>query len=487
MGSDEPSGALVDGGAEQLIEFFGANPDVRAYAMKSFDSRRPPLAAAAIALADDPEARQRIVDRIGHLPLLLRRQIVEELSASTDEEFAQSILQSYDVEADGELKTSAAVAYFSRMELGSASASAAAEGLGHDLRLVGPDYDERREAAFAALATLDRLDVMVPLTEHYGDVRLLAISLGHHGHPNMLLLKLIGQKWQSIRDAFGDSVPSRLAGHLSTPFWQSVALVAREFVDVRNAVLEAVDADPKLARAPEVLLLRASVEPRSPSLRDARIKALDESGRQQWEFDSVEEAADILGEHFGGDSETLSLLKALDPSLRNQGVILALCAGWPESAELAGVFEAFTKRDRHLALNYPTMFALKYTCTPTGDLTKALGGDLRRGTKFVLPNLVKPLRRRIVRDRSAQATFEDVIKDSASPTAKATTARLLAIATGLNEQLRAWSELEVRRQLIELPAPELAFDLVSNAVRALADSLLDALSGPSANPLVLTR
>ncbi|PYR25528.1 MAG: hypothetical protein DMF98_11960 [Acidobacteria bacterium] len=163
----------------------------------------------------------------------------------------------------------------------------------------------------------------------------------------------------------------------------------------------------------------------------------------------MEEAADILGEHFGGDSETLSLLKALDPSLRNQGVILALCAGWPESAELAGVFEAFTKRDRHLALNYPTMFALKYTCTPTGDLTKALGGDLRRGTKFVLPNLVKPLRRRIVRDRSAQATFEDVIKDSASPTAKATTARLLAIATGLNEQLRAWSELEVRPD--ELP------------------------------------
>ena len=37
-----------------------------------------------------------------------------------------------------------------------------------------------------------------------------------------------------------------------------------------------------------------------------------------------------------------SLLKGLDPSLRNQGVILALCAGWPESAELAGVFEAFT-------------------------------------------------------------------------------------------------------------------------------------------------
>ena len=165
---------------------------------------------------------------------------------------------------------------------------------------------------------------MVPLTEHYGDVRPLAISLGHHGHPNMPLLRLIGQKWQSIRDAFGDSVPSRLAGHLSAPFWQSMALVAREFADVRNAVLEAVNGDPKLARAPEVLLLRASVEPRSPIVRDACIKALDESGRQQWEFDSVDEAADILGEHFGGDSETLSLLKGLDPSLRNQGVILAL-------------------------------------------------------------------------------------------------------------------------------------------------------------------
>ena len=92
MDSDEPSGALVDGGAEQLIEFFGANPAVRAYAMKSLDWRRPPLAQAAVALADDPEARQRIVDLIQHLPLLLRRQIVEELSSSIDEEFAQSIL-----------------------------------------------------------------------------------------------------------------------------------------------------------------------------------------------------------------------------------------------------------------------------------------------------------------------------------------------------------------------------------------------------------
>ena len=100
---------------------------------------------------------------------------------------------------------------------------------------------------------------------------------------------------------------------------------------------------------------------------------MQESGRQQREFDSVDEAANIFGEQFGGDSETLSLLKELDPSLRNQGVILALCAGWPESAELAGVFETFTRRDRYLALNYPAMFALKYTCTPAGDLVKALG------------------------------------------------------------------------------------------------------------------
>jgi hypothetical protein len=115
---------------------------------------------------------------------------------------------------------------------------------------------------------------------------------------------------------------------------------------------------------------------------------------------------------------------------------------------------------------------------------KALGDDLRRGTKFVLPNLVKPLRRRLARDRGAQVALESVIKDGASPTAKATTARLLAIATGLNEQLRAWSEGEVRRQLTELPAPELAFDVVSNSVRAVADSLLDALAGLSGATLV---
>lgn len=484
LGSDEPSGALVDGGADQLIEFFGCDPAVRAYAMKSLDWRRPPLASAAVALADIPEARERIVDLIGHLPLLLRRQIIEELSTSTDEEFAQQVLELYDVETDGELKTSAAIAYFSRIDRTSALASTVSERLGQHLSVVGPGYDERRQAAFAALATLERLDVMVPLTEHFGEVQPLAISLGHHGHPNLPLLRLIAQNWKSIKEAFGESVPSRLAGHLSAPFWQSMALVAREFADVRDALLEAASSDAKLARTPEVLLLRASVQPRSPSLRDACINALDESGREQWEFDSVDEAAGILGDQFAGDSETLSLLKELDPSVRTQGVILALCAGWPESAELAGVFEAFTRRDRHLALNYRTMFALKYTCTPAEDLVKALRDDLRRGRKFVLPILVKPLRRRIVRDRNAQAAFEGVINDGASPTAKATTARLLAIATGLNEQLRAWSEVEVRRQLRELPAPELAFDLVSNSVRAVADSLLDALAGLSGVTLV---
>ncbi len=484
LGSDEPSGALVDGGADQLIEFFGNDSAVRAYAVKSLDWRQPPLAAAAVALADIPEARLSIVDRIGHLPTLLRRQIVEGLSTSTDEEFAQSVLHSYDVEANGELKTSAAVAYFSRIDPGTVLASTAAERLGRNLRVVGPDYDERRQAAFAALTTIKRLDVMVPLTEHIGEVRPLAISLGHHHQPNLPLLRVIAQNWQSIKDAFGDSASSRLAGHLSAPFWQSMALVARESIDVRDALLEAVNGDSKLARTPEVLLLRANIQPRSLALRDACINALDESGRQQWEFDSVDEAADILGEQFGADSETLSLLKKLDPSFRNQGVILSLCAGWPESPELASVFEAFTGGDRHLALNYPTMFALKYTCTPAGDLVKTLDDDLRRGTQFILPLMVKPIRRRLARDRDAQEAFESVINDDASPTAKATTIRLLAIAAGLNDQLRAWSELEVRRQLAQVPAPELAFDLISNSVRALADSLLDALSGPSAGRLM---
>ena len=84
-----------------------------------------------------------------------------------------------------------------------------------------------------------------------------------------------------------------------------------------------------------------------------------------------------------------------------------------------------------------------------------------------------PLR---LRDPAARSTFEAVLKDGASATAKATTARLLASATGLNDQLRAWCEAEVRRQVTLPTGPEHGFDLVANQVRCVADSLLDAIT-----------
>ena len=379
LGDREPSGAWSEGGAAELIEYFGTNPEVRGLALKSLTWRRPPVGQAAIALANVPEARARIIDITSPLPTVLRRQIVEELSTTGDEEFALSVLRQYDVETDDDVKTRAAIGYFRKLIPQSDEATAALERVTRDIRVSGPDFEERRRAAFVGLLLLHQLEAMATWTEDYREKKPLAISLGHHFRLDTTLIRLIARHWAEVKAAFGDAAPSRLAGHLSAPFWESMALSALEFRDLRVDLLEEANRDPSLARSAPVLRLFASLEPRSESLKDICVRAMVEGSLSpHHDYESVEEAGWILADHFGGDEDTLSLLKEQDPSLGNQGVIIALCAGWPSTQELANLYESYSQQTWHIQATASTLSALRYACTPADKLEKAISEDLQR-------------------------------------------------------------------------------------------------------------
>ena len=80
--------------------------------------------------------------------------------------FVEEVLRDYDSEVNDETKTLASIAYH-RVKLGD-DTSNDEQVLARNLRCYGPDYEERRRAAFAGLVVLHRLEVMLTDGEQFG-------------------------------------------------------------------------------------------------------------------------------------------------------------------------------------------------------------------------------------------------------------------------------------------------------------------------------
>lgn len=172
--------------------------------------------------------------------------------------------------------------------------------------------DERRQAAFCGLVILDRLDIMVQAKEQNVNNKPCTISLFDHWaiSPNIPLLRHILQTWDTIKTAFGDEFWCRFFKDRPNllRFWNELCLFADDYPSPRQEALRFLEERSERTAPPNILRFLGRTAPKSQLLLEYCLKALSlRDDKRDYSREKVV-AAELLGTHFGGDSEVLMQL-----------------------------------------------------------------------------------------------------------------------------------------------------------------------------------
>jgi hypothetical protein len=476
---------FYDGVVGRLIISYSADSRVRALAKEELLAREGNHVAVAQAYGDDEEIRQRIIDIARPLPTHLRGVIAVYLTErGSPEPFVLSLLSRYDHERDAQVKVQASIGYHKRLRESGQTPQAALDVLSRGIVCYGPDYEERRQAAFCGLVELNRLDLMRNAQEWIGNDHMWSILITGRFSPNAPFLKHILQHGEAINASLGDEFWPRLSRITVNQLdvWDALCVFADDYPVARDAAPHFLDTLTTKPTHPNILRFLGRVRPKSRLLLECCLSTLHrESDRFSRYHDEDMVAAELLGEHFGGDQEVLlQLTSGWTVDFPRRGVILALCEGWPESHLLDEIIEAW--QDQRLELSYVAFFQLLSRKAQPEFIFHRLCEELskRIPNKWVFGDITRPLLRRLRTDDQFAALLVERLQQDPTPSEKATFLRFISVVRGLSTVLREWCIEEVDRQLSETQSPEVGIDAISGEFRPVIHSLLDALSQPSA-------
>jgi hypothetical protein len=468
-----------------MIAYFPDVREVRELALDRLASRNPPISAVAVAFAGDPQVRAQVGELVQTPPPALRARIVSKIASQpSEDEFALSILKDYDVEEDDELKTVASIAYHRSLRR-NGRAETALEQLINGVSCYGPDYEERRRAAFAGLLALERVELTRDRREQGEKAEPLSIDLGRWNEPNLPLVRLVAEKWSYLKSVFGESLPDRIS-RWHHDCWSPLCRVAADYPDLQSEILSILEADPKLAANPHALAFVARARPASQLLIDRCLAAIPAPDTNFPRASFV--AAEILAGTFAGDEYVYSKLLEKLPIVRSgpglhvrPELAIALCIGWPRSEVIDDLYRQAVQ-DPSSTGNYAAFFEITMSRCVAGDLPSRLSRNLAAvavvTNRYVSRGLVRALVRRLTQDSEAAKGLLSALTESTQPSDKASFARSLATANGLSPELRDYCLKEIGNQM-GLDSPEIGFDLISGELRGVYLSLLDSLGGPA--------
>jgi hypothetical protein len=423
--------------------------------------------------------RKRIIEIACPLPVRLRGVIATHLGGGdVDETFALSLLKLYDHEQDKEVKIQASISYHKRLKASGQDAKPAVETLSKSIVCRGGDYKERRQAAFCGMVILERLDVMINAREGNGSDRLCGIDIPGGFSTNIPLMRHILQNWDHVKAALGSEFWNRLSWNRSDPLslWDALCIFADEFPSTCDEAIRFLGDRTERTATPNILRFLGRVRPKSQILLEYCLEALcigdDQHGRSR---EGVAVAAELLGTHFGGDSDVLGHIVSGSPEGHiDEKVIIALCEGWPESEELERIFEIVHKQ--RVPMSYATYFQLICRKSSSVVLFDYLMSSFEPHRRWGSRGISRPILRRLERDNSFCRMLFKRLQNNPSPSEKATIPRLIGVARGVSSELRTWCTEEVNHQLSGKKSPEIGFDLITGELRPVAHSLQEVLN-----------
>jgi energy-coupling factor transporter ATP-binding protein EcfA2 len=470
----DPDTFSLDSFLGTLILTFPTNDKVKALARQSLKSSYPPLGAMVEAYASDEQFRVELGEAITPLPVHLRYQIVSDLPLFSDRGFAIEVLQDWDAERNGEVKTQASIQFHTLLLPSVEQAAAALEKLDRMLPCYGPDHEDRRQAAASGLIVLKQLHRIVGRIE----------VIGHEGQPvnipvtdgmrqNRVFLNLLGAQWPYVKHALNGDLSILTSRIGPGELWERLAIVTADHPLLMKEIVEQSETDPGLRRSSQFLMLLGRLEPGSENLARACLDVIGAHHDNNWHgwYEATEAAASILAEQFRGDPAIESRLQSLgEPDRVRLGVIMALSLGWRQNQILTHI------DFRQNAEVGSAELYTKYACIPSEALAAALEQDLvwAQHNGFQAESIVRPLVARLKDDPQATSAISGKLSASTNPSVKASFCKLLAVSGSFTPERVSWSREELKRQ--NLPGiSELGYDLLTRSTRAVSLCLLESL------------
>lgn len=327
-----------------LIASWSDDPRVEARAVSYASDPVGELAAVASAARRTAALRPLVLERLGVLPARLRLLLADRLEGWRRDPAAASALAAYQHEADNAVRTQCALTYY---ESETHPDPAAVDVLRAELNKGGVVMDAAREAAFAALLAVGRLDVFVDAKSFGSEPTPLRLRMHWVRGYNAPFWKQVAEHWPLLNAELGVDLFPRLtdSDSGSAETWDGLAIAAPYSASLaHDVVAHALQRDPGRLGA-NTLRVLARAQGNTKDLASILVQAMNAPARQMWwgperYEDAAVVAAELLAECFGADVETL---RSFAPAVPAEGApailpLVAICLGWPASEELESVF-----------------------------------------------------------------------------------------------------------------------------------------------------
>ena len=467
-----PSGVAY-GGIRHLIEHFSDHAEVRKVALHQIHKREGDINTVARIYGSDKEIRCEIVDSCSPLPAFLRAAVVDRLARlAPEDDFAHRLLANYDEDVDVNVKTAAAIGYAASLRRRGDIIGRLSQ-LKEGLSVTGPDYHERRQAAFAALLELDRLDIVKQ-----------ALTEGAKMHFNMVPANLnltahLAYHWDRVSTAFGDTFWDRVDG-MPDEFLSELADRSANWHEV-DEILDKFGkwGEGETTISLPLLRLQARRWRSTSRLRELCVTLVGNCEVGNWEQAAQGiVAAEILADQFGGDSETLIELETLvcqEPA--SSALAIALSTGWPSSRAWEQLQKRLRKQDGP-GLMFPAHFHFLAASESPEEFVRKVADTMAqmRGSIWEFATLCsRAVSGRFARDKDVCELAFGRLETHPTSSEKMNLPFFLLENNEQPERLRNWMRLEVKRQSESTTLVEFALDMSSGTVRSVRHVLLEYL------------
>lgn len=456
-------------GVNDLIHWAPAVQSVRELAIHQIKNRGGAIATVARAYANDGELRKLILEQLNPLPSNLRLMLVNRLARlAPEDEYAHCLLRDFDEEVDSRVKLAAAVGYARSILQRGESPTLLVDQLGKTLHVTGPDHGERRQAAFAALLELDRMDIALAAAERDAPKKM---RLGGVNPANLGMASHLVKHWDRVQIAFGGD------------FWEYIGYTSNEFFeeltsktsddDLIEALLAKVQKDKGQSMSLIELRIRSKQWRGTDRLRQTCLELVTKFGPSDWNHAAPGIlAAEILGEQYAHDAEVYKQLIAnRHESYNASALVVALCGAWLDSDALVRIRDNPKQR-----LMTPAQVHLFCRFSSQPEFVELLGSVLRKLTGEIwdfLPTCTRAIESRFKRDEKVRDAAFLRLEAGATPVEKCNLAQLLRRSDNRLDRLRTWARAELVRQHSGKQLPDSALDIYTGRIRPVAEVLMD--------------
>ena len=455
-----------------IVTHFPHHPKVREIALHQLHNRGGELNSVAKAYSSDQEIRHKLFEISSPLPAYLRLIVVERLARlGPEDNFAHSLLSDYDEDTDENVKTAAAIGYAKSVKRRDEVSSYLLNKLKKGLHVVGPDHRERRQAAFAALLDLDRLDIVKAAWSENESGRM---DLGGIGETNLHLAAHLTRHWDRVAKMFGES------------FWERVAWVADDVLtemaahttdpDLLDKIINKHQGDNQEKLTAPSLQIRARQWRGNPRLHDLCLTLVRDFHISNWiETAPGIIAAEILAEQFANDDDTFTVLESLvAQGNTSSSLVITLNVGWPSSEACKQLNERVEKS----ILLPPAYSHLVAACSPPDEFVARLSEILAEFQGDIwefLPSCSRAIAARFERDTQVRELALSRLEAQPTSSEKINFPSFLLQTNEPPERLHAWMRSEIKRQFEGNRLADIALDLSTGTVRSVGHVLLEHL------------